>query len=60
LGSLVPAVTKFTRTLQISSFRLKRFGDAKEVSGLIAFLVSDASFITGSRFDVDGGATKSI
>jgi NAD(P)-dependent dehydrogenase (short-subunit alcohol dehydrogenase family) len=40
---------------------LKRFGNAKEVSGLIAFLASDrASFITGSRFDVDGGMTKSI
>jgi 3-oxoacyl-[acyl-carrier protein] reductase len=40
---------------------LKRFGNAREVSGLIAFLASDqASFITGSRFDVDGGATKSI
>ena len=40
---------------------LKRFGNAKEVSGLIAFLASDhASFITGSRFDIDGGMIKSI
>ncbi|HXZ88953.1 MAG TPA: SDR family oxidoreductase [Candidatus Binataceae bacterium] len=40
---------------------LKRFGNAPEVSGLVAFLASErSSFITGSRFDVDGGMTKSI
>lgn len=40
---------------------LKRFGQAPEVSGLVAFLASDrASFITGSSYDIDGGVTKSI
>jgi 3-oxoacyl-[acyl-carrier protein] reductase len=40
---------------------LKRFGQAQEVSGLVAFLASErASFITGSRYDVDGGWNKSI
>jgi 3-oxoacyl-[acyl-carrier protein] reductase len=40
---------------------LKRFGQASEVAGLVAFLASSrASFITGSSYDIDGGLTKSI
>ena len=35
---------------------LKRFGNSEEVATLVAFLASDdASFITGSEYNIDGG-----
>jgi 3-oxoacyl-[acyl-carrier protein] reductase len=35
---------------------LKREGQAQEVAGLVAFLVSDdASFVTGASYDINGG-----
>jgi NAD(P)-dependent dehydrogenase (short-subunit alcohol dehydrogenase family) len=38
---------------------LKRFGHAKDVAKLVAFLSSDdASFITGSEYLIDGGLSK--
>jgi 3-oxoacyl-[acyl-carrier protein] reductase len=39
---------------------LKRFGEASEVAGVIAFLCSSAStFITGQTINIDGGANMS-
>jgi NAD(P)-dependent dehydrogenase (short-subunit alcohol dehydrogenase family) len=35
-----------------------RMGTPPEIAGLVAFLCSDeAAFITGSAYDIDGGAT---
>ena len=35
-----------------------RMGQPDEIAGLVAFLLSDeAGFITGSAYDIDGGAT---
>ncbi|MGW5112623.1 SDR family NAD(P)-dependent oxidoreductase [Nocardia sp. NPDC004123] len=36
---------------------LPRFGDPEEVAAMVRFLVTEATFSTGSEFVVDGGAT---
>lgn len=44
------------RTNVANSTPLRRQGDAKEVANLVAYLVSDdASFVTGSNIDINGG-----
>ena len=40
---------------------LGRFGTPEEVSGIVAFLLSDrASYITGASIDVAGGMGKYV
>jgi NAD(P)-dependent dehydrogenase (short-subunit alcohol dehydrogenase family) len=47
---------EFFATLAAEEVPLGRFGDAAEVSGLVAFLASDrASYLTGTSIDVAGG-----
>ena len=48
------------RNLAGQVLEIKRFGRVEEVAAVVAFLASErATFITGSAYDVDGGATKS-
>lgn len=45
----------------IADLKITRFGQPADVSGLIAFLLSDAgSFIHGAAIDIDGGLTKGL
>lgn len=49
------------QALANQALEIKRFGRVEEVAAVVAFLASErASFITGSAYDVDGGATKSM
>lgn len=46
------------REVQLEATPLERFGNADEVAGVVAFLISDAaSYISGAEIPVDGGFT---
>ena len=52
---------EFFARLAADEVPLGRFGDPGEVSGLVAFLISDrASYITGASIDVAGGMGKYV
>ena len=54
---LNPADSELSKIL-LPTIPLGRYGKGSEVAALAAFLASDeASFITGTTIDVDGGAT---
>lgn len=36
---------------------LPRFGEPEEVAAMVGFIVTEATFSTGSEFVLDGGAT---
>ncbi len=44
----------------IASQPIRRFGEPEEVARLVRFIVTEATFSTGSEFVVDGGATTGI
>jgi len=39
----------------MKKYPMKKFGDAKDITSLIKFLVTENKFITGHNFIVDGG-----
>lgn len=56
LGMPDETIKQFTAAMQ-ERIPLKRFGEPEDVANLVAFLASDhASFITGSEYNIDGGA----
>ena len=52
---------EFFRTMAADAVPLGRFGTADEVSGIVAFLLSErASYITGASIDVAGGMGRYV
>lgn len=55
LGMPEEAINEFAGAMQ-NRIPLKRFGEPEDIANLVAFLASDeASFITGSEYNIDGG-----
>ncbi len=55
LGMPEEAINEFAGAMQ-NRIPLKRFGESEDIGNLVGFLASDdASFITGSEYNIDGG-----
>jgi NAD(P)-dependent dehydrogenase (short-subunit alcohol dehydrogenase family) len=55
LGMPEEAINEFASAMQ-ERIPMKRFGEPDDIASLVSFLASDeASFITGSEYNIDGG-----
>jgi 3-oxoacyl-[acyl-carrier protein] reductase len=52
---------EFFRQMAAEEVPLQRFGDVREVSGVVAFLAGDrAGYVTGASIDVAGGMGRYV
>ncbi|WP_327117477.1 hypothetical protein [Nocardia sp. NBC_01730] len=62
-GAVVTIHTLMTADLNASVAAgqpLARFGEPEEVAAMVGFIVTEATFPTGSEFVLDGGATAGM